>query len=61
MYEQKGFENRTAYIKAVAEQYEMEYEQVRQLALVLGQTEDFDGLLSMCADFKGCRVFEVVP
>lgn len=52
IYQQKGFADRRAYLLALAEENGLKPEMVFQAAQLLGQNEDFDGLLSMLNDFK---------
>lgn len=47
IYKQKGFENRQAYLKSVAEEYGTHEDFVFSLAEVLGPNEDFDGLIAV--------------
>ena len=53
IYEEKGFESRKDYLKHVAETYGLDYVDVGHMSIMLGAEEDFDGLLSMCADMAG--------
>jgi len=53
IYQEKGFESRKDYIEQVALTYGLNYEQVAYTAEFLGMSEDFDGLLSHCADMAG--------
>ena len=53
IYQQKGFESRKDYIEQVALTYGLDYDMVCAVAELLGSSEDFDGLLSMCADEAG--------
>jgi hypothetical protein len=59
VYQNKGYANREEYLDDVAETYGIERETVECLADLLGPTEDFDGLLSECADCAGTPVMEV--
>jgi len=54
IYVQNGFENRTEYLQSLADDYNIEYSTVTQLAMLLGSTEDFDGLVSMVREYVGC-------
>lgn len=51
IYNQKGFEDREAYLHSIAERFEVNFENVRELANILGAVEDFDGLPSLTEDF----------
>lgn len=43
-YHRAGFKDRSAYLKALAEDYGLTYRQVREAAELLGCEEDFDAL-----------------
>jgi len=45
-YKSRGFEDRTEYLQATARDFDIPFEQVVELADMLGTSEDFDGLLS---------------
>ena len=49
-YLRKGFPNRAAYLRQVAEDYDVPIRYVRMLADMLGPDEDFDGLLISLPD-----------
>lgn len=51
VYEENGFTSRNEYLKSLAEDYDMDYEDVEMLATTLGETEDFDGLLTALEDY----------
>ena len=51
MYEENGFTSRKEYLQSLAEDYDMDYEDVKMLAATLGATEDFDGLLTALEDY----------
>ena len=46
-YKAQGYENRKEYLDCLAEDYG---EQVYAIAELLGENEDFDGLISLCED-----------
>lgn len=50
VYQEHGFNNRKEYLESLAEDYDLPLEHVVELAIVLGQNEDFDGLVSMLDD-----------
>lgn len=50
VYTEHGFENRTAYLKSLAEDYGVDPSAVFAIANILGETEDFDGLVSALED-----------
>jgi len=45
-YKSRGFEDRTEYLQATARDFDIPFEQVLELANMLGSQDDFDGLLS---------------
>lgn len=51
IYEENGFTSRKEYLKSLAEDYDMAYKDVEMLATTLGETEDFDGLLTALEDY----------
>jgi len=51
IYEENGFTSRKEYLQSLAEDYDMDYEDVEMLAATLGATEDFDGLLTALEDY----------
>jgi hypothetical protein len=59
IYTERGFKNRKEYLEAVSREYDLPEEMVFATADLLGESEDFDGLLSMCADEAGTPVMEV--
>jgi hypothetical protein len=46
VYKAKGFADRNDYLRDVAANYGFTYKTVRMLADMLGEIEDFDGLIS---------------
>ncbi len=53
IYEQKGFKDRFAYLRSLADQYGIDFTIVAPIAAVLGENEDFDGLISELEDIAG--------
>lgn len=51
IYEENGFTSRKEYLQSLAECHDMEYDTVVMLATTLGETEDFDGLLTALEDY----------
>ena len=51
VYEENGFTSRKEYLQSLAEDYDMDYEDVEMLATTLGETEDFDGLVTALEDY----------
>lgn len=50
IYNRNGFVNRKEYLKSLADDYGVDYTVVYTLASVLGENEDFDGLISALED-----------
>lgn len=50
VYKENGYSNREDYLKSLAEDFDMEYENVLMLATTLGEEEDFDGLITVLED-----------
>ncbi|MBF0650762.1 RNA polymerase [Dysgonomonas sp. GY75] len=51
IYRQNGYKDRRDYLKSVAGQYGTDRMVVGSMAEPLGETEDFDGLISALEDF----------
>ena len=54
VYKRHGYANRKEYLESLADDYGCDYGTVVILADTMGETEDFDGLVSMLEDFEGC-------
>ena len=52
IYTQKGYANRIAYLRHLANEYEVDLGSVLSLAELLGPDEDFDGLVEELKDFS---------
>ncbi len=50
VYEKEGYEDREDYLRCLAGEYEVDLDTVKQLAFLLGETEDFDGLVTSVQD-----------
>jgi len=50
IYVQNGFENRKDYLISLSEEYGVSREVVFVMASVLGESEDFDGLVTSIQD-----------
>jgi hypothetical protein len=46
IYERHGYENRQDYLECQADWYGISLDEVQYLADILGESEDFDGLIS---------------
>ena len=51
VYQKNGYKDRKDYLKSLAEDFDMEYEDVLMLANTLGAEEDFDGLVTALEDY----------
>ena len=51
VYEENGFTSRKEYLQSLAEDYDVDYEDVEMFATTLGETEDFDGLVTALEDY----------
>ena len=49
-YIEEGYPNRKAYLHGIAEQFGVDYSTVAMLADILGESEDFDGLITSIED-----------
>ena len=52
IYKENGFKNRNDYLDFLAEDYGVSAYQVHYLASLLGESEDFDGLISTIQDLS---------
>jgi hypothetical protein len=59
VYQENGYENRKEYIKSLAEEYGLSFNEVAALANLLGKDEDFDGLVSACEDAQEIKFSEL--
>ena len=50
IYQEHGYENRTEYLKGLANEHGVDLEAVLLAADLLGENEDFDGLVSILKD-----------
>ena len=50
IYQQNGYADRDDYLTCLAEDYEVSIEDVYSLAEILGENEDFDGLVCALED-----------
>jgi hypothetical protein len=51
LYQREGYDNRTAYLQALAEDIGVDIKTVLTLADLLGPSEDFDGLVTSLEDY----------
>lgn len=52
VYQENGYESRKHYLQCLAEDYDIDYKDVVMLATTLGESEDFDGLISALEDYN---------
>ena len=52
IYQQKGYADRDDYLTCLSEDYGISIEDVYSLADMLGENEDFDGLVSALEDIE---------
>ena len=52
IYQQKGYANREAYLRSLADAYGLKLNMVLQAAALMGPSEDFDGLISTLEDIQ---------
>ena len=57
VYTENGYESRKHYLKSLAEEYGIHPSLVFSLAAMLGESEDFDGLVVACEDAEGMEDF----
>lgn len=51
IYQEKGYKNRKDYLECLTEEFDLPRQIVFKFAQFLGETEDFDGLVTMLEDF----------
>jgi hypothetical protein len=52
-YTENGYIDRMDYLQSLAEEYDVSLAIVRNLAQLLGPSEDFDGLVTALEDYAG--------
>ena len=52
VYKENGYENRKEYLHTLSEEYGIDKGTVFMLASMLGQSEDFDGLITSLEDLE---------
>ena len=52
IYQENGFTNRTEYLQNLSFEYEVPLDVVEMFADMLGNNEDFDGLVSVIQDYN---------
>ena len=51
VYIVNGYENRKDYLESLSEEYDVDYDTVVDIAMMLGKNEDFDGLVTTLEDW----------
>lgn len=51
VYQENGFANRKEYLKDLADSYGLRLSDIMPLADILGENEDFDGLVTAVEDY----------
>ena len=51
VYQENGYKDRKEYLKSLAEDFDMDYKDVVMLATTLGESEDFDALITSLEDY----------
>lgn len=51
-YIEVGYDNRNQYLEALAEEYNVNGEDIFAIASLFGESEDFDGLISALEDMQ---------
>jgi len=57
-YIEEGYANRNAYLHGLAEQFGVDFSTVAVLADILGESEDFDGLITSIEDCESDGIFD---
>ena len=52
IHTENGYKNRDDYLRCMAEEYGVPLATVHMLAELLGEDEDFDGLVTSLADYE---------
>jgi len=57
-YQELGFETRKQYLESLADDFGISKQKVMMIADLLGETEDFDGLITSLEDLESEGDFE---
>lgn len=52
IYQENGYKDRREYLQSMSEEFDVPIEAVMCLAEILGEDEDFDGLVSSLEDYE---------
>ena len=55
IHTENGYKSRADYLRCMSEEYGVPINTVQMLADLLGENEDFDGLVTALADYEGAR------
>lgn len=55
IYTENGYKNRQDYLLNLAENFDLEIDEVLTISDVLGPDEDFDGLVTCLEDYLICK------
>jgi hypothetical protein len=58
VYQEHGYKNRREYLESLADEYDIPVQTVFALASMLGESEDFDGLINALEDAAEMMEFE---
>ena len=50
IYQENGYKNRREYLECLSEDFDIDFITVFNLAMILGEDEDFDGLVTTLED-----------
>ena len=53
IYAEHGYRDREDYLRCLADEFEVSFQEVALLSELLGPSEDFDGLRTAIEDFAG--------
>lgn len=56
IYQQNGFKDRQEYLESLCDEYSVDMYSVSCIAEILGENEDFDGLVSSLNDFSSLLI-----
>ena len=59
IYQEHGFDTRQEYLESLADDYGVEIEKVKLAAELLGQEEDFDGLLTELSSIQQLNQYSI--
>jgi len=58
IYQENDYKDRKDYLESLADEYGIDYSMVETLADMLGENEDFDGLVSELEDYSMLTIYE---